>query len=199
MDHPVVQVTYADALAYCAWAGRSLPTEAQFEYAARGGLESADYVWGDEQLPDAGWQANIWQGTFPVTNAKDDGFVLTSPVKSYPANGFGLYDMSGNVWEWCADWFDKGYYAVAPDANPPGPKRYYDTGIRAADGVDKRVIRGGSFLCSDTYCLGYMPATRQSGDPYTGHNHTGFRTVSNTLAPLAGQPKAIEPLPGEGQ
>lgn len=197
MDHPVVHVSYPDALAYCEWAGRSLPTEAQFEYAARGGLERKVFVWGDVKVPDDGWQANIWQGQFPVTNAKEDGYVLTSPVGTYPANGYGLYDMSGNVWEWCKDWFDHNYYREAPIANPPGPAKYEDPGPRGRDGVDKRVIRGGSFLCSDVYCLGYMPMSRQASDPYTAHNHTGFRTVNNDRDPPEGMPKAVDPLPGE--
>jgi len=197
MDHPVVHVTYEDALAYCEWAGRALPTEAQFEYAARGGLEHKPYVWGEEKVPDAGWQANIWQGLFPMTNAKEDGYVRTSPVGSFPANGFGLFDMSGNVWEWCNDWYDYNYYQQAPNANPPGPDKYEDPGPRGRDGVDKRVIRGGSFLCSDTYCLGYMPMSRQASDPLTAHNHTGFRTVDNNRTPPEGQPRAVDPIPGE--
>ncbi|MEM1355410.1 MAG: formylglycine-generating enzyme family protein [Planctomycetota bacterium] len=197
MDHPVVHVTYEDALAYCDWAGRALPTEAQFEYAMRGGLESNAYAWGNEKVPDEGWQANIWQGQFPVSNSEDDGYTLTSPVRSYPANGYGLYDMSGNVWEWCRDWFDHDYYAEAPIANPPGPMRYEDPGPRGRDGIDKRVIRGGSFLCSDSYCLGYMPMSRQASDPLTAHNHTGFRTIDLTRTPPEARPRAVDPLPGE--
>jgi formylglycine-generating enzyme required for sulfatase activity len=187
MDHPVVHVCWADAKAYADWAGKSLPTEAQWEYAARGGLSGVTYVWGDEKLPDGQWMANIWQGDFPVTNTLDDGYLTTAPVGSYPANGYGLYDMSGNVWEWCADYYSDRYYARSPDANPPGPARYEDHGPRAGEGMPMRIIRGGSFLCSDTYCLGYHPTARMYTTEDSATNHTGFRCVSDAPAPPDGE------------
>lgn len=183
MDHPVVNVCWTDAQAYARWAGKSLPTEAQWEYAARGGLRSATFVWGDAMLPDGEWMANIWQGEFPVTNTEADGYAGTAPVGTFPANGYGLYDMSGNVWEWCGDFYSDRYYADSPDANPPGPERYEDHGPRSAEGMPMRIIRGGSFLCSDTYCLGYRPMTRMYTTEDSAANHTGFRCVSNAPGP----------------
>ena len=164
--YPVVHISYNDAVAYCKWARRRLPTEAEWEFAARGGLDRKLFPWGDEKNPDGKWRCNIWQGNFPVENTKEDGFEGTAPVASYPANAFGLHDMSGNVWEWCADWYQTNYYRKSPRRNPQGP----DSGM-------KRVQRGGSFLCADSYCARYLLGTRGSGDVRSAANHTGFRCV----------------------
>jgi len=175
-DHPVTQVSHTDALAYCAWAGRTLPTEAQWEYAARGGLEQARYPWGDDLLAvsDDGsvvHRCNIWQGTFPTVNTVDDGFLTTAPVHAFEPNGYGLYQTSGNVWEWCADWFLPKYYktclANGELDNPAGP-----TIGRG------RVMRGGSYLCHDSYCNRYRLAARSSNSPESASGNCGFRTVS---------------------
>jgi sulfatase modifying factor 1 len=172
--HPVVHIAWEDAMAYARWAGKRLPTEAEWERAARGGVEGKRYYWGDELRPDGKWMANIWQGTFPIENSAKDGFTGTAPVQSFPPNVYGLYDMSGNVWEWCADWYRPDYYAVSPKNNPQGPESSIDP-----DGHDepKRVQRGGSFLCSDTYCVRYRAGARGHGEPKTGLCHTGFRCV----------------------
>ncbi len=155
--HPVVHVAWEDAMAYARWTGKRLPTEAEWERAARGGLEGKRDYWGDELCPNGRWMANIWQGKFPHDNRAADGFTGTAPVKSFPANAFGLYDMAGNVWEWCADWYRPDYYAVSPKDNPQGPESSFDP-----DGRDepKRVQRGGSFLCSDNYCVRYRAGAR---------------------------------------
>ena len=175
-DHPVVHVSWRDANAYATWAKKRLPTEAEWEFAARGGLAQKRFVWGDEQKPETTWRANIWQGTFPTKNSADDGFVTTAPVRAFPPNGFGLYGMSGNVWEWCADRYRPDGYGngTATLVNPQGPADSFDP---AEPGVEKRVQRGGSFLCSDEYCKGYMPGTRMKCSPDTSLCHSGFRCV----------------------
>jgi len=167
-DHPVVHVSHNDALAYCSWAGRRLPTEAEWEYAARGGLHGQRYPWGNDLLTaDGGHMCNIWQGNFPATNTGSDGFIGTAPVRSFPPNNYGLFEISGNVWEWCADWFLPKYYKNSPAKNPQGPT--IGTG---------RVMRGGSFLCHDSYCNRYRVAARNSNTPDSSTNNCGFRTVA---------------------
>lgn len=167
-DHPVVHVSFNDALAYCAWAARRLPTEAEWECAARGGRERARYPWGDELMQGGMHRCNIWQGDFPTRNSRDDGYAATAPAKHYPRNGYGLWQASGNVWEWCADWYGAGYYRCAPAANPRGP----------ASG-ERRVLRGGSYLCHDTYCNRYRVAARGSNTPDSSAGNIGFRTVAD--------------------
>jgi len=179
MNHPVVHIAYEDALAYCAWAGARLPTEAEFEFASRGGLERKTYVWGDEFMPGGRHMANTFQGHFPDTNTVEDGYKTTAPVGSFPANGYGLFDMAGNVWEWTSDWYRPDYYATLASTgeiarNPKGPADSFDP---AEPGVRKRVQRGGSFLCTDQYCARYVAGGRGKGEPDTGTNHLGFRTV----------------------
>lgn len=165
-DHPVVHVSWTDAAAYASWAGRALPTEAQWEAAARGGLVAARYAWGDELTPDDRWMCNIWQGRFPTANTREDGWLATSPVRTYPANGLGIYDVAGNVWEWCAD-------AFTP--TPPEPP-----GSRPLPIVheERRVTRGGSYLCHDSYCNRYRVAARTGNTPDSTTGNCGFRTVS---------------------
>jgi len=175
-NHPVVHVCWHDAVAYCKWAGKRLPTEAEWEFAARGGLVQKEFVWGDELKPGGKWMANIWQGDFPKTNTVEDGFAATAPSMSFPPNGYGLYDMSGNVWEWCEDWYNPHYYSVSPTVNPQGPLR----GAPAADAdIPAKVQRGGSFLCDDTYCWNYRPYSRHSSTPDSAANHIGFRCVKD--------------------
>jgi formylglycine-generating enzyme required for sulfatase activity len=176
MDHPVVHVCWYDAVAYATWAGKRLPTEAEWEWAARGGLKDQVYSWGNELRPAGRWLANVWQGRFPRENTLEDGFYATAPVASFPPNGYGLYDMAGNVWEWCADWYRPDYYAYSPRFDPTGPPDSFDP---AEPGVPKRVQRGGSFLCSELYCVRYKVGTRGKGAPDTGSNHVGFRCVKD--------------------
>jgi formylglycine-generating enzyme len=178
-NRPVVQIAYEDALAYAKWAGKRLPTEAEWEFAARGGLDRKPYVWGDQPMPEGKHMANTFQGHFPDHNAAEDGFEKTAPVCSFPVNGYGLCDMSGNVWQWTADWYRPDYYRTfaAQDGiarNPQGPVDSYDP---SEPGVQKRVQKGGSFLCSDQYCARYRPAGRGKGDPSTGASNVGFRLV----------------------
>ena len=143
----------------------------------RGGLDRKHYVWGDEQKPGGRWPANVWQGRFPRENTAEDGYTGTAPVGCYPANGFGLHDMAGNVWEWVADWYDTDYYARSPEDNPRGPASYEQSNDPDEPGVAKKVIRGGSYLCSEVYCKGYRPSARMKSGHFTGLVHTGFRCV----------------------
>ncbi len=178
-DSPVVHVAHEDAEAYARWAGKRLPTEAEWEFAARGGLSGAPYPWGDEFRPGGRWMANTWQGTFPRENTADDGFKGIAPVARYPANAYGLHDMSGNVWEWCADWYRPDTYATDAAAgpvadNPRGPASSFDP---QEPGQPKRVQRGGSYLCTDQYCARYIVGTRGKGEISSATNHIGFRCV----------------------
>jgi len=174
--HPVVHVSWDDAMAYCKWAGKRLPTEAEWEFAARGGLDGARFVWGNEFNPGGKWMANTWQGKFPEANSGEDGYKNTAPVGSYQPNGFGLFDMAGNVWEWCSDWYLPEYYARSPKENPQGPDTSFDPD---EPGIMKRVTRGGSWMCADNYCRGYRPATRMKVAPDTEFQNTGFRCVKD--------------------
>lgn len=180
-NHPVVQIAYEDAEAYARWAGKRLPTEAEFEYAERGGLDRQPYAWGREFKPAGKYMANTFQGSFPDHNTAADGYVGTAPVASFPPNGYGLYDMSGNVWEWTSDWYRPDYYKTLANSgtvavNPTGPRESFDP---AEPGLPKKVHRGGSFLCTDQYCSRYMPGGRGKGEPSTGTNHLGFRLVKD--------------------
>lgn len=192
-DHPVVQVSYEDVLAYAQWAEKRLPTEAEWEFAARGGLEQATYVWGDELMPDGKPQANYWdtrQRPFPVVSPEAGGATGTMPAGTFLQNGYGLSDMTGNAWQWVADWYRSDYFVmqarVAKGAidNPKGPADAFDPsepGVPA--NAPKRVIRGGSFLCNESYCLSYRPSARRSADPYSPMSHVGFRLVKDSPPP----------------
>ena len=176
-NHPVVHVSWFDAVAYCDWVGKRLPTESEWEYASRGGLTDAVYAWGNEDLSSGKPKANTWEGAFPYRNDKRDGYYFTAPVQSYQANNYGLYDVAGNVWEWCADLYHEDYYktlAGKTTHNPQGPKTSYDSNEPYAL---KRVSRGGSFLCHESYCSGYRNSMRMKTTPDTGSMHTGFRAV----------------------
>ena len=176
-DYPVVQIAYEDAVAYARWAGKRLPTEAEFEFAARGGLSGRLYPWGDELRPDGQWMANTFQGHFPDNDTGEDGWTGLAPVASFPPNGYGLYDVAGNVWEWCQDWYRADYYAsLAGEVtrDPQGPADSFDP---AEPDEAKRVQRGGSFLCTKDYCTRYLVGSRGKGEPSSGTNHLGFRCV----------------------
>lgn len=177
-NHPAVHIAWYDALAYCKWAGKRLPTEAEWEYASRGNQDGKLYPWGNELLKKSKLQANYWQGDFPVENTIEDGFERVAPVASFPANGYGLYDMAGNVWEWCQDWYHADYYTCKTEnqltENPQGPDLSFDPYMPNGS---QKVMRGGSFLCNDSYCSGYRVAARMKSSPDTGLEHTGFRGV----------------------
>jgi formylglycine-generating enzyme len=177
MTHPVVHVAFEDAEAYAAWAGKSLPNEAEWEYAARGGLDGAAYTWGNDMLPDGKYMANTWQGEFPHQNLQSDGYMRTAPVGSFPANGYGLHDMAGNVWEWTTDW-----YTATPSAQPKSPC----CGPSVDDSFDpnqpnvripRKVVKGGSHLCAPSYCLRFRPAARSPQMIDTSMSHLGFRCI----------------------
>lgn len=187
-DHPVVHVAYADAEAYAKWAGKELPTEAEWEFAARGGLEGTEYAWGDEFTPGGQLMANTWHGEFPYQNLAPDGFERTSPVKSFPANGYGLYDMIGNVWEWTSDWWSTRHPEDAPKAccvplNPRGGpvEASYDP-QQPNITIPRKVLKGGSHLCAPNYCRRYRPAARHAEPIDTSTSHVGFRCVMRKSA-----------------
>jgi formylglycine-generating enzyme required for sulfatase activity len=168
-DHPVVHVSWNDAHAFCAWSGTRLPTEAEWEYAARGGLAGRRFPWGDEREPDGAHRMNVFQGSFPRENTCADGYAATAPVDAFGPNGYGLHNMTGNVWEWCADWFDPGYYAASPVDDPPGPA-----------GGTHRVMRGGSYLCHESYCNRYRVDARSANEPDSSTGNLGFRVCGGS-------------------
>ena len=185
-DHPVVHVAYSDAVAYARWAGKELPTEAEWEFASRGGLDGAEFAWGDELTPGERWMANTWQGDFPRENLTADGYDRTSPVMTFAPNGYGLYDMIGNIWEWTSDWFTSQHKADAPKAcciprNPRGGRQQdsYDS-CQPDIKIPRKVLKGGSFLCAPNYCRRYRPAARHAQPIDTSTCHVGFRCVVRT-------------------
>ncbi len=186
LDHPAVHIAHEDAAAFARWAGESLPTEAEWEFAARGGHEGRSFIWGEDPVPEGEYLANFWQGDFPYRNSQADGFAGTAPVGSFPANGFGLYDMAGNVWEWTDDWYEDHHSADADKpccvpTNPRGPsiEASYDP-AQPQYAIPRKVVKGGSFLCADNYCQRYRPAARRPQMIDTGMSHVGFRTVRRT-------------------
>ena len=176
-SHPVVHVSWDDAMAYAMWAGKQLPTEAEWEFAARGGLDGKRFNWGDDPRPGGHHMANTFQGDFPHRQTPEDRFIRTSPVGSFPANGYGLYDMAGNVWQWTSDWYRAGTFAERArqglSDNPTGPPSSVDGESQAP----RRVTKGGSFLCHESYCASYRPSARRGTAPDTGSSHVGFRLV----------------------
>jgi formylglycine-generating enzyme required for sulfatase activity len=172
LDHPVVHVTWNDAQAFCVWSGKRLPTEAEWEYAARGGLDERVFPWGDELVPAGEHRMNVWQGTFPNENTREDGFYGTCPVDAFPPNAFGLHNTTGNVWEWCSDWFSPDFHARDRRTNPEGPRR-----------GTHRTTRGGSYLCHESYCLRYRVAARNALTPDTSTGNVGFRGVRSATDP----------------
>lgn len=181
--HPVVHIAWQDAQAYAQWLGKRLPTEAEFEYAARGGLEGKKYSWGNQRTPEKKWLTNIWQGHFPFHNSLEDGFYTTAPVGAFAPNGYGIYDMTGNVWEWCLDWYDAHYYKKLADLsncthNPQGPSSSNDP---EEPETPKKVQRGGSFLCNDSYCSRYKVGGRGKGEPDSSASHLGFRCAKDAV------------------
>ena len=182
-NHPVVHVSFADALAFAQWAGKDLPTEAEWEFAARGGAEGEEFAWGDTLTPGGRHMANIWQGNFPIENLSEDGYARTSPVTAFPPNGYGLHDMIGNVWEWTADWWSTGHEADAPKAccvpqNPRGGCESASLDPRQPNiRIPRKVLKGGSHLCAPNYCRRYRPAARHAEPVDTSTSHVGFRCV----------------------
>lgn len=178
-NYPVVHISWNDANAYAKWAGKRLPTEAEWEFAARGGLINKKFSWGNQQPEQGKPKANIWQGKFPYLNTAMDKFIGAAPVKSFPPNKYGLYDMSGNVWEWCSDWYAPEYYKELVgiiSIDPTGPSKSFDW---TEPSIPKKVVRGGSFLCNSSYCKGYRVTARMNSSPDTGLEHTGFRCVAD--------------------